>query len=238
MNKKEFKDLAEEMEASCEGWERDEGLSEETLKCLHARVAAMEERASVQKHRHLKKRYVVVLAAALILLMGMGTMGGRAWISKSNDLERNTEMTTKVNNEEKASVLLEEEQIYQEIAEKLGIAPMWLGYMPEGMELHDYTVMEGTGRAFINYFYEENLVCIQMIKDTKEISGNIQWDGEVSRLENISNRYAASMNAYCINKETGNYTADIIYGNAYYSITGTMEETEFVKLLEEIYFKN
>lgn len=238
MNKKEFMDLAEEMEASCEGWESDEGLSEATLKCLHARVAAMEERASVQKHRHLKKRYVVVLAAVLILLMGMGTMGGRAWISKSNDLERNTEMTTKVDNEEKEDILLEEEQIYQEIAEKLGIAPMRMGYMPEGMKLYDYTLMEGTGSVVINYMYQESLVSIQMIKGTKEVSSNIQWDGEVRRIEDISNRYVENITAYCINEETGNYMADIIYGNAYYSLTGFFEEKEFVKILEEIYFKN
>lgn len=238
MNKRDFLDLAEEMEASCEGWEADEGLSEETLKRIHEAVEAIDREETMRKRRPLKKRYLVALAAVLILLMGMGTMGGRAWISRSNDLERDSEMTTKVDNEEKDDILLEEETIYQEISEKLGIAPMWFGYLPEGMELDSYEIIESTGSAFLNYLYEEKLISVQMIKNMKESSSNIQWDGEVREIEGVSNRYADSMIAYCINEEMGNYTADITYGNAYYSITGFFTEEDFVKILEEIYFKN
>lgn len=238
MNKRDFLDLAEEMEASCEGWEADAGLSEETLKRIHEAVEAIDREETLRKRRPLKKRYLVALAAVLILLMGMGTMGGRAWISKSNDLERDSEMTTKVNNEEKDSVLREEEEIYQEISEKLGIAPMRLGYKPEGMELSDYSTIESTGVAVINYFNEDKLVSVQMMKSNRETSSNIQWDGEARELDEISNRYADTIVAYCINEEMGNYTADITYGNAYYSITGFFTEEDFVKILEEIYFKN
>lgn len=238
MNKKEFMDLAEEMEASCEGWETAEGLSEETIRNLRAEVESMERKERITAFPRLKKRYVFVLAAALILLMGMGTMGGRAWISKSNDLERDSEITTKVDNEEKEDILLEEEAIYQEISEKLGIAPMWFGYLPEGMELCSYSITEGTGGAVTNYFYREKLVSIQMLKSNQETSSNIQRDGEIRRLEDISNRYVENITAYCINEETGNYTADIVYGNAYYNLTGFFEEQEFRKILEEIYFLN
>lgn len=238
MNKRDFLDLAEEMEASCEGWEADEGLSEETLKRIHEAVEAIDREETMRKRRPLKKRNLVALAAVLILLMGMGTMGGRAWISQSNDLERDSEMTTKVNNEEKDSVLYEEDAVCQEISEKLGIAPMWLGYKPEGMELSDYSIIESTGVAVINYFNEDKLVSVQMMKSNRETSSNIQWDGEARELDEISNRYADTIVAYCINEEMGNYTADITYGNAYYSITGFFTEEDFVRILEEIYFKN
>lgn len=238
MNKREFLDLAEEMEASCEGWEAQEGLSKESLRKLRTAVEAMDRKERKTGHFRLKKRYIAVLAAALILLMGMGTMGSRAWISRSNDLERDSEMTTKVNNEEKESVLREEEEIYQEISQKLGIAPLRMGYKPEGMELYKYAVMEGTGRAVISYLYQENLISVQMLKGTKEVSGNIQWDGAIRKLDDISNRYADSITAYCMDAENGSYTADITYGNAYYSVSGNFEEAEFLKILEEIYFKN
>ena len=116
MKQKEFFDLAEEMEAKCGDWENSEGMSKGAYEKLLREV----ERREKQKRpvRRIKKRYVVALAAALVLVMGMGVVGDRAWISDSSDLERETEVTTKVNNEDKNSVLLEEEAIYQEIAEK------------------------------------------------------------------------------------------------------------------------
>ena len=123
MKQKEFFDLAEEMERECGDWENSEGMSKEAYDKLLARAGRMEKKSSV---RLMKKRYLAVMAAALVLLMGMGAVGSRAWISDSSDMGRETEVTTKVNNEDKKSILLEEEEIYQEIGEKLGIAPLWL----------------------------------------------------------------------------------------------------------------
>ncbi|MBR4139274.1 MAG: hypothetical protein IKT88_04885, partial [Lachnospiraceae bacterium] len=127
MKQKEFFDLAEEMEKECGDWENSEGMSKEAYDTLMAKAAQMLEaeaaakvKKPVAKKRILKKRYVIALAAVLALVMGTGVVGDRAWISDSNDLERETEVTTKVNNDEKDSSLLEEEAIYQEIAEKLG----------------------------------------------------------------------------------------------------------------------
>ena len=245
MNQKDFFELADEMEKECGDWENTEGLSEETLRTLIAKVEAMDEAETREKTRtvksfRMKKRYLVVLAAALVLLLGMGVVGDRAWISENTDLERQSELTTKVNNEEKDSVLLEEEEIYREIAEKLGIVPMWLGYMPEGMVLDSYAITESTGWAYLNYMYEGKLVCVQMAKENAEVSSNVQWDGVYSEIEGVSNFYGYVENifAYCIDEKNNNYGANIIYGNGFYSISGFFEKTEFLAILNEIYFKN
>ena len=132
MKYQEFYDLADEMEKACGDWENTEGMSENALKELMAKAEAMErENEKLKKpkkrntrHFWLKKRYIVVLAAALSLLFGSAVVGDRAWISDSNDLERETEVTTKVNTDEKESILREEEEIYREIGEKLGIVPI------------------------------------------------------------------------------------------------------------------
>ena len=239
MKQKEFFDLAEEMEAKCGDWENSEGMSKGAYEKLLREV----ERKEKQKRpvRRIKKRYVVALAAALVLVMGMGVVGDRAWISDSSDLERETEVTTKVNNEDKDSVLREEEEIYQEIAEKLGIAPMWMGYIPEGMVLDSYVIFEDTGWAGIYYLYEDKVITIQMFKDSIENSSNIQWDGEAYELESISNGYGYVdiIEAYRIDEEHGNYGANIKYGNGYYNILGGFSsENEFLEILNGIYFKN
>lgn len=249
MKYQEFYDLADEMEKACGDWENTEGMSENALKELMAKAEAMEreaqesEKSRRKKTRHfrLKKRYIVVLAAALSLLFGSAVVGDRAWISDSNDLERETEVTTKVNTDEKESILLEEEEIYREIGEKLGIVPMRLQRMPEGMKLDSYDIMENTGWSYMYYLYHDNLICVQMAKKSKETSSNVQWDGESRKLENISNMYGYTENieAYCIDEEHRNYTANITFGNGYYCILGCfMDENEFIEILNGIYFKS
>ena len=252
MKQKEFFDLADEMEKECGDWENSEGMSKESYDALIRKVERMDREAEAAKETRtekktgtrrfrLRKRYVVVLAAALVLLMGTGVVGDRAWIAKSNDLERVSEVTTKVNNEEKESVLLEEEEIYQEIADKLGIAPMWLGYLPKGMELDSYSIAENTGWAYVNYLYDEKIIYIQMVKDDIEVSSNIQWDGESRKLKNIDNihGYTENIKAYCVDEENKNYAANIKYGNGYYNILGSFSsDEEFLEILNGIYFKN
>lgn len=248
MNQKDFFELADEMEKECGDWENSEGLSEKTLSELIAKVEAMDREESAKKAAEsgtvkrfrLKKRYLVVLAATLVLLFGMGVVGDRVWIADSEDMERRSEVTTKVDNEDKQDILLEEEAIYQEIAEKLGIAPMRLGYIPEGMVLNSYAVTKSTGWAYINYLYNDKIVSIRMTKNIEEVSSNIQWDGKYRKLEDIRNDYGyeEEIEAYCIDEENQNYTANIVYGNGYYTISGLFDENEFLEILNEIYFKS
>lgn len=247
MKKKEFYDLAAEMEEACGDWENSEGLSDEALHSLISKVEAMaaeEEKAEKdsvkpvkKKHFRLRKRYVLILAAALTLVLGMGVVGDRAWIAESNDLERNSELTTKIDNEDKEDILREEEEIYQEIAEQLGIVPIWLGYIPDGMVLESYVIAENTGCAYLYYLYQDKVMSIEMAKNDIEISSNVQWDGQSRKLENIENVYGYEIEAYCIDEEHQNYGASIEYGNGYYKISGFFEEQEFLKILNEIYFK-
>lgn len=249
MKKKEFYDLAAEMEEACGDWENSEGLSEEALESLISRVEAMaaeeektekvSDRSKKIKHFHLKKRYILILAAALSLVLGMGVVGDRAWIADSKDLERNSEVSTKIDNEDKEDILLEEEAIYQEIWEKLGIVPMRLGHVPDGMELDSYTIMESSGWAYINYLYADKVISIKMVKDTVEISSNVQWDGKARELDNVKNAFGYKIEARCVDEEHQNYEAKLSYGNGYYDIFGSFsEEGDFLEILNGIYFKS
>ena len=244
MKQKEFYDLAAEMEEKCGDWENSKGLSDEARAKLLAKVEAMDRESRKKTSEkpipfRRKKRYILVLAAALVLMMGMGVVGDRAWIADSSDLERESEVTTKVNNEEKDSILREEEEIYQEIAEKLGIAPMWLGYMPKGMVLDSYSIAENTGWVYLYYLYNDKVVSIQMEKKSKESSSNIQLDGEAQKIESVDNKYGYQIEAYCVDKENENYSASLTYGNGYYNIQGTfLSEEIFIEILNGIYFKS
>ena len=242
MKYQEFYDLADEMEKACGDWENTEGMSEHALKELMAKAEAMErEKRKKTRHFRLKKRYIVVRAAALSMLFGSAVVGDRAWISDSTDLERETEVTTKVNTDEKESILREEEEIYREIGEKLGIMPMRTAGMPDGIVLDSYLIMDSTGWACLNYLYHDNLICIQMAKENIESSSNVQWDGNSRKIDNISNIHGFTENitAYCIDENNHNYIANVSYGNGFYVIScNCMDENEFLEILNGIYFKS
>ena len=238
MNQNDFLNVGAQIIEDLGDWENSEGLSPEARARIIARVEEMDRKEQAKKKVRpfrMKKRYVIALAAVLALLMGTAVTGDRAWIADGNDLERDSEVSTKINTDEKDSMLREEEVMYQEIGEKLGIAPMWLGHIPEGMVLDSYVVMEDTGWAYVNYLYNDALVCVQMIKKSKESSSNVQWDGTAEKLDYQSEWY--DMEVYCIDEEQSNYGASITYGNGYYCIAGFMDKEEFFWILEEIYFK-
>ena len=109
------------------------------------------------------------------------------------------------------------------------------------MKLDSYAITEDTGWAGLYYLYNEKVVCVQMFKDSIENSSNIQWDGVSRKIEDISNMhgYEEVIEAYCIDEEKRNYSANITYGNGYYNIAGCFnEEKEFLEILNGIYFKN
>ena len=241
MKKIDFNDLAARMEEACGDWEKSEGLSETGKEALMEKIVLLEKEKKVEKTKHFpkKKRYVLLLAATLILLMGVGVVGGRTRNSDSKDLERGTEVSIKVNNEEKESVLREEEALYQEIGETLGISPMRFGYLPEGMILDSYSVAETTGWAYINYVYDGKIISVQMTRQLDEGSSNVQWDGSARKLDNVFNEYGYEIEAYCTDEKNQNYGAKIIYANGYYSIFGHFsDENEFYSILRGIFFKN
>ena len=244
MKKEDFYDLAAALEEECGDWESAEGFSKEGKAALFEKVAMLDREQSKEETTkmttmRMKKRYLLVLAAALVLLMGIGVVGDRVWISEKDDMERATEITTKVDNEEKENILAEDEKVYQEIAETLGIAVPRLGYYPDGMVLDSYMIMEGTGWAYVNYLYEGNIITVQMSKDYKEISGNVQWDGEHEKGETITNVHGYEIEIYCVDEETQNYNAKILFGNGYYEIFGNFsKKNEFFSILEQLFFKN
>ena len=238
MNQKDFNDLAASMEKQCGDWKHGKGFSPQARAELLAKVDGLEGKQA--KVFRMKKRYAAAVAAVLVLLLGTGAAGGRAWIAGSSDLERVSEVTTKVDNEEKKDILLEEEAIHQEIAEKLGIVPLRLGELPEGMVMDSYAIAEGTGWAYVNYLYQGNVICVQMFRDSIESSSNVQWDGDAYQLTDVTNGYGYEENieAFCIDEEHQNYGANITYGNGYYNIFGSFsEKNDFLKILKGIYFK-
>lgn len=240
----DLKKLSEAMEKECVGWETEEGLSEETRKQLLEKVMEAEiqkeaKRLLKREKKRVQFRYVVCTVLVLVLVMGISVFGERIWCLQGTNHVQDGELSTNISTGEQGDILVEEEEMYREIKETLGIAPMRLGHLPEGMVLEEYKIAEVAGVAYVNYSYEGKYIYIRMKKIDEELEGEIQWDGNVKKLDLDQEEFVYHIEAYCVDLENNNYGAIIQHENAYYDIQGRFEdENIFLEILYGIYFEN
>lgn len=189
-------------------------------------------------------RLRAALAAALvaILALGVGMVGSgkKVYLPVVNQRENGDESTTKVNNSEEGIAReYDEEEVCQEIEDKLGVYPIGLGYKPKEMELQEYQLNEETKEVILRYVCEEKQMHIYISKDYAESSINFKIDGTANEIIKMS-ALRMDVPVYQYKDSNGNtyYQVSFEYLNTYYSISGLMDEEEFKQILENIYIKN
>ena len=136
------------------------------------RWRAAEEKKKAKKarkrfHFPRKKRAVFVVAATMVLVLGIGmtSLGGRPYWLKVADLMLGNENTVKVNTEGEdrlETTKVDEKEAYEQIKEELGIEPVQLQYMPAGMEFYDSVIEKGLGTATLYYTYRGKVIQYEM----------------------------------------------------------------------------
>ena len=127
-------------------------------------------------------RLRAALAAALvaILALGVGMVGSgkKVYLPVVSQREDGDESTTKVNNsEEGIARSYSEEEVCQEIEDKLGVLPIRFGYQPQGMILADYNIQKDDSEALLKYICGSNQMHIYISKDYDDSSINYNVDG-------------------------------------------------------------
>ncbi len=124
---------------------------------------------------------------------------------------------------------------YQQIANVLSIPVLKLSYIPEGM-IYQGITFEGH-RAVISFIY----------------NGQMIWLVESGDVPSMDNRHVSDRNHFddCYNRRIGDYiplskneldegkieySGDVMRKEAYYYISGIMEENEFRNIVEKMYF--
>lgn len=194
--------------------------------------------------RRLRIRLRAALAAALvaILVLGVGMVGSgkKVYLPVVSQREDGDESTTKVNNSEDAvASSYDEEEVCQEIEDKLGVLPIRLGYQPQGMSLQEYWINEDATEAILKYSYEENKLHIYVSKDYDNSSINYNMDDVAFEHIKMS-AMRMEVPVYQYEDTTGNvyFQVSFEYLNTYYSIDAMMDQEEFEKILENIIIKN
>lgn len=214
-------------------------MPEEKLEDIHREIRRRRLKTSL--FGKTRRRMLIAVAAVMVLLLGMGIVGStkKLYIPVIMQKERGDEVNTKVENSESTAIDIDEDEVCQEIQDKLGVLPVKFKYRPEGMKLTDYQLIENMDEAILEYSIGMTLFHVCIDKRDRETIENFQMDGEL-----LSNIWIESCGTdvpiYIVEgSENGSYCiVDFEYLNTYYSISSDIDNEEFQKIIENILIKN
>lgn len=214
-------------------------MSEEKLEDIRREIRRRRRKTSL--FGKTRRRMLIAVAAVMVLLLGMGIVGStkKLYIPVIMQKERGDEVNTKVENSESTVIDIDEDEVCQEIQDKLGVLPIWFQYRPEGMKLTSYEIDETLGEVTLEYTLEESLFHVCIYKRMESSSINLQSDGDV--LNEVSVESCGLMVPVREVKgslQTSYYETAFEYLNTYYSISSSIAEEEFQKIIENILIKN
>lgn len=190
---------------------------------------------------HIRLRAALAAALVAILALGVGMVGSgkKVYLPVVSQREDGDESTTKVNNsEDTVTSSYDEEEVCQEIEDKLGVLPIRFGYQPKNLMLQEYWIQDNQD-VILRYAYGTKKMYIYISKDYDESSINFKMDGVLKDTIQVE---AMSMEVpvyeYEDTSDTTYFQTSFEYLNTYYSISGMLEEEEFIKILENMMVKN
>lgn len=214
-------------------------MPEEKLEDIHREIRRRRRKTSL--FGKTRRRMLIAVAAVMVLLLGMGIVGStkKLYIPVIMQKERGDEVNTKVENSESTAIDIDEDEVCQEIQDKLGVLPVKFKYRPEGMALTDYILDESSGEAILEYTVKNGILHVFLYEKNNDSSINSQKDGEI--LDEVlveSCGLTVPVQQVEGSPTESYYVTSFEYLNTYYSISSSIEEEEFQKIIENILIKN
>lgn len=232
--------MADEREKELMEMEELQGIEMPIEKFADIKKEALRRRRELRRKR-LRPRIAVASAAVLVLMLGVGAVGNRVYEPRIIEREQGDETTTKINNTEDAvASAYDEEEVCQEIEEKLGIIALRLGYEPQGMQLFEYWIDVETGEAVVKYKEPTNdELQIYISKNLREATVNFEMDGiERETVEVFAARQKVLVYEYVNPDGQKCFQSEFEMFDTYYCITGMIDLEEYKQMLENLVIKN
>ena len=212
------------------------------------RWRAAEEKKKAKKarkrfHFPRKKRAVFVVAATMVLVLGIGmtSLGGRPYWLKVADLVLGNENTVTVDTEGEDRILttdVSEKEAYEQIKEELGIEPVQLQYMPAGMEFYDSVIEKELGTAKIYYLYKEQVIQYEMYLQNADNAYSVAQEDKSKLSYKIENgdMQITVKELEIVGGTKSEFLAMFQDRKIMYRLIGIIEKEEFEKILKNLYF--
>ena len=203
----------------------------------------IEKKAGKKKVKKRKRHWKVYgIVAVLAMMWSMVSIGGTPFFSRGlNDTIGDREMV-KVNTEREDGDKnkignYEEESVYEDIKDKMGVDVVRLRITSKEMSLVQSDIDEVLKRVSLIYDNKKNIIEYQIVFNYKEQSHG--YDVEDKKIKEEQIKVAGNnIDIFQYELPDGNKEniAQFIYEDVFYTINATMDEDEFKELLKNLYF--
>lgn len=212
------------------------------------RWRAAEEKKKAKKarkrfHFPRKKRAVFVVAATMVLVLGIGmtSLGGRPYWLKVADLVLGNENTVTVDTEGEDRILttdVSEKEAYEQIKEELGIEPVQLQYMPAGMEFDRCVIEKELGTAKLLYLYQEQILEYEICYQYSDVARSISTeDNLLQSYKKEKDGVEISIREFQVESiEQSMYSVTFERQDVLYRLRGIINREEMEKIVENLFF--
>ncbi len=212
------------------------------------RWRAAEEKKKAKKarkrfHFPRKKRAVFVVAATMVLVLGIGmtSLGGRPYWLKVADLVLGNENTVKVNTEGEdrlETTKVDEKEAYEQIKEELGIEPVQLQYMPAGMGFDRCVIEKELGTAKLLYLYQEQILEYEICYQYSDVARSISTeDNLLQSYKKEKDGVEISIREFQVESiEQSMYSVTFERQDVLYRLRGIINREEMEKIVENLFF--
>lgn len=216
-------------------YEKEKAEEEEILKLPEKKVVY---------HKKKKIRWFFILAAVLVLVLGVGmtSVGSKSYWKELLDVFVGDEGSAKVINVEdmdkQKTEDIDEVFVYQEIKEKLGITPVEFRYKPELMVLDNYEIDEILKIARLSYKYKSAYIRYTIYASNEDSSWTEKdEDKEVETYMLMKDGIKIEIKkVQKPNQKQETSIARFEYQGIHYELKGEMKQEEFDKIVEDLYF--
>lgn len=231
--------MADEREKELMEMEELQGIEMPIEKFADIKKEALRRRRELRRKR-LRPRIAVASAAVLVLMLGVGAVGNRVYEPEIREYDSAGGTTTRIENADSEFREYSEEEVCQEIEEKLGVIAPRLIYKPKGMELNEYWINVDVGEAVIKYKEQnDDELQIYISKDFRESTVNFEMDGiEQEAVEVMVDGREVVIYEYVNPDGEKCYQSEFEILDTYYCITGMIDLKEYRMMLENLAIKN
>ena len=195
-----------------------------------------------KRKRHWKAYGIVAIVAVLAMMWSMVSIGGtpffgKLWTQTIGD-RKMTQVDTEREDGSKNKVDdYDEESVYENIKEKMGVDVVRILKKPDDMVLIQSDIDEVLKKVCLIYNNGKSMIEYQMIFNYKEQSHGYDVEDKKIKEEQIEvDGNNINVTQYELPDESKENVAQFIYKDVFYTINTTMDENNFKELLKSLYF--
>lgn len=196
-----------------------------------------------KRKRHWKAYGIVAIVAVFAMMWSMVSIGGtpffgKLWTQTIGD-RKMTQVDTEREDGSKNKVDdYDEESVYENIKEKMGVDVVRILKKPDDMVLIQSDIDEVLKKVCLIYNNGESMIEYQMIFNYKEQSHGYDVEDKKIKEEQIEvDGNNINVTQYELPDESKENVAQFIYKDVFYTINTTMDENNFKELLKSLYYK-